>query len=105
MARKAIKFHPASKTERSLEEKCHRRYIAISLTNGLVFHSAVVGGMNTQRYDSLAQTGLKFDPDEPMLSLFMMDGQPTITQQFPVPILNSKSYHPTVLSFCKFFFY
>ena len=39
--------------------------MAISPTNGLVFHSAFIGGMNAQRFDDfLAQTRLNLDPDE-----------------------------------------
>ena len=39
--------------------------MAISPTNGLVFHSAVVGGMNARRFDDfLAQTRLNLNPDE-----------------------------------------
>ena len=38
--------------------------MAISPTNGLVFHSAVIGGMNARRFDDfLAQTRLNLDPD------------------------------------------
>ena len=43
--------------------------------NGLVFHSAVIGGMNAQRFDDfLAQTRLYLDPDEHVI--FIYDGAP-----------------------------
>ena len=49
--------------------------MAISPTNGLVFHSAVIGGMNAQRFDDfLAQTRLNLDPDEHVI--FIYDGAP-----------------------------
>ena len=49
--------------------------MAISPTNGLVFHSAFIGGMNAQRFDDfLAQTRLKLDPDEHVI--FIYDGAP-----------------------------
>ena len=49
--------------------------LAISPTNGLVFHSAIIGGMNTQRFsDVLAQTRLNLDPDENII--FIYDGAP-----------------------------
>ena len=39
--------------------------LAISPTSGLVFHSAILGGMNGRRFDDfLAQTRLNLDPDE-----------------------------------------
>ena len=49
--------------------------LAISPTNGLVFHSAIIGGMNTQRFsDVLAQKRLNLDPDENII--FIYDGPP-----------------------------
>ena len=49
--------------------------LAISPTNGLVFHSAIIGGMNTQRFsDILAQTRLNLSPDENII--FIYDGAP-----------------------------
>ena len=39
--------------------------LAISATAGLVFHSAIIGGMNAQTFaDFLTQTRLHLDPDE-----------------------------------------
>ena len=39
--------------------------LAISPAAGLVFHSAIIGGMNAQKFaDFLAQTRLHLDPDE-----------------------------------------
>ena len=52
--------------------------MAIPPTNGLVFHSAVIGGMNALvewRFDDfLAQTRLNLDPDEHVI--FIYDGAP-----------------------------
>ena len=47
----------------------------VSPTNGLVFHYAVIGGINAQRFDDfLAQTRLNLDPDEH--AIFFYDGAP-----------------------------
>ena len=47
--------------------------LAISLTSGLVFHSALLRGINEGRFDDfLAQTRLNLDPDERMI--FIYDG-------------------------------
>ena len=49
--------------------------LAISPTNGLVFHSSIIGGMNAQKFnDFLAQTRLNLDPDENVI--FIYDGAP-----------------------------
>ncbi|XP_074626345.1 uncharacterized protein LOC141884458 isoform X2 [Acropora palmata] len=49
--------------------------MAISPTNGLVFHSAVIGGMTARQFDDfLAQTRLNLDPDEHVI--FIYDGAP-----------------------------
>lgn len=49
--------------------------MAISPTNGLVFHSAVIGGMTARHFDDfLAQTRLNLDPDEHVI--FIYDGAP-----------------------------
>ena len=49
--------------------------LAISPTSGLVFHSAILGGMNGRRFDDfLAQTRLNLDPDEHVI--FIYDGAP-----------------------------
>ena len=46
--------------------------MAISPTNGLVFHSACIGGMNAQRFDDfLAQTRLNLDPDEHVIFIYV----------------------------------
>ena len=45
--------------------------MVISHTNGLVFHSAVVGGMNARRFDDfLAQTRLNLNPDEHVIFIY-----------------------------------
>ena len=47
--------------------------LAISPTSSLVFHSAILGGMNGRRFDDfLAQTRLNLDPDEQVI--FIYDG-------------------------------
>ena len=49
--------------------------LAISPSSGLVFHSAILGGMNGRRFDDfLAQTRLNLDPDEHLI--FIYDGAP-----------------------------
>ena len=51
--------------------------LAISPTSGLlvVFHSAILGGMNGRRFDDfLTQTRLNLDPDEHVI--FIYDGAP-----------------------------
>lgn len=52
--------------------------LAISPTVGVIFHSAILGGMNGQKFnDFLAQTRLNLDPDE--LAIFIYDGAPAHT--------------------------
>ena len=49
--------------------------LAISPTSGLVFHSAILRGMNGPSFDDfLAQTRLNLDPNEHMI--FIYDGVP-----------------------------
>ena len=49
--------------------------LEVSPVNGLVFHSAYVGGMNARRFnDFLAQTRQNLDPDEEVI--FIYDGAP-----------------------------
>ena len=49
--------------------------MAISLTNGLVFPSAIVGGMNIQRFsDFLLHARLNLNPNEHVI--FIYDGAP-----------------------------
>ena len=49
--------------------------LAVSPVNGLVFHSAYVGGMNAPRFnDFLTQTRQNLDPDEEVI--FIYDGTP-----------------------------
>ena len=49
--------------------------LAVSPVNGLVFHSAYIGGMNAPRFnDFLAQTRQNLDPDEEVV--FIYDGAP-----------------------------
>jgi len=71
----------ARREERAYRQVCGQQgrnvtvTMAISPTNGLVFHSAVIGGMNAQRFDDfLAQTRLYLDPDEHVI--FIYDGAP-----------------------------
>ena len=49
--------------------------LAVSPVNGLVFHSAYIGGMNARRFnDFLAQMRQNLDPDEEVI--FIYDGAP-----------------------------
>ena len=67
--------------ERAYRQVCGQRgrnvtvALAISPTNGLVFHSAFLGGMNGQRFnDFLSQAKLNIDPNEHVI--FIYDGAP-----------------------------
>ncbi|XP_068721579.1 uncharacterized protein [Montipora capricornis] len=71
----------ARRGERAYRQVCGQRgrnvtvTMAISPTNGLVFHCACIGGMNAQRFDDfLAQTRVNLDPDEHVI--FIYDGAP-----------------------------
>lgn len=71
----------ALRGERAYRQVCGQRgrnvtaAMAISPTSGLVFHSAILGGMNARRFDDfLAQTRLNLDPDEHLI--FIYDGAP-----------------------------
>ena len=58
---------PETKEEPEPQRKRNTVTVALAIypTNGLVFHSAIIGGTNTQRFsDVLAQTRLNLDPDE-----------------------------------------
>ena len=49
--------------------------LAISPINGLVFHSAIIGGMNAERFSEFsAQARLNLDPNEHVV--FIYDGAP-----------------------------
>ena len=49
--------------------------LAVSPVNGLVFHSAYIGGMNACRFNNfLAQTRQNLDPDEEVILIY--DGAP-----------------------------
>ena len=67
--------------ERAYRQVCWQRgrnltvALAISPTSGLVFHSAIIGGMNAQKFaDFLAQTRLNLDLDAQVV--FIYDGAP-----------------------------
>ncbi|PFX31730.1 hypothetical protein AWC38_SpisGene3423 [Stylophora pistillata] len=69
----------AIRGERAYKKVCGQRgrnltvALAISPTTGLVFHSAMIGGMNAQKFaDFLAQTRLHPDPDKQVV--FIYDG-------------------------------
>ena len=71
----------AIRGERAYRQVCGQRgrnltvALAISRTGGLVFHSAIIGGMNAQKFaDFLAQTRLHLDPDEQVV--FIYEGAP-----------------------------
>ena len=71
----------AKQGKREYKQVCGQRgrnvtvAIAISPINGLVFHSAIIGGMNTERFsDLLLQEMLNLDPEE--LVVFIYDGAP-----------------------------
>ena len=67
----------AIRGERAYRQVCGQRgrnltvTLAISLTAGLVFHSAIIGGTNAQKFaDFLAQTRLNLDPDEQVVFIY-----------------------------------
>ena len=62
--------------------------LTISPTNGLVFHSSIIGGMNAQKVNGfLAQTRLNLEPDEHVI--FIYDGAPAHHNPAnPTPTLN-----------------
>ena len=71
----------ARQGERAYRQVCGQRgrnvtvALAISPVNGLVFHSAYIGGTNAPRFnDFLAQTRQNLDPDEEVV--FIYDGAP-----------------------------
>ena len=78
----------ARRGERAYRQVCGQRgrnvtvTMAISPTNGVVFHSGFIGGMNAQRFDDfLAQTRLNLDPDEHVI--FIYDGAPAHVHNNP----------------------
>ena len=71
----------ALRGERAYRQVCGQReknvtvVLAISPTSGLVFHSAILGGMNGRSFDDfLVQRRLNLDPDEHVI--FIYDGAP-----------------------------
>ena len=71
----------ALREERAYRKVCGQRgrnatvALAVSATNGLVFHSAMFGGMNRQCFSELlAQTRENLDPEE--IVIFIYDGTP-----------------------------
>ena len=71
----------ARQGERAYRQICGQRgrnvtvALAVSPVNGLVFHSAYIGGMNVPRFNAfLAQTKQNLDPDEEVI--FIYDGVP-----------------------------
>ena len=73
----------AIRGERAYRQVCGQRgrnltvALAISATAGLVFHSVIIGGMNSQKFaDFLTQIRLYLDPDEQVV--FIYDGAPAL---------------------------
>ena len=71
----------ARQGERACRRVCGKRgrnvtvALAVPPVNGLVFHSAYIGGMNAPRFNAfLAQTSPNLDPDEKVI--FIYDGAP-----------------------------
>ena len=67
----------AIRGERAYRQVCGQRgrnltvALAISAIAGLVFHSAIIGGMNAQKFaDLLTQTRLHLDPDEQLVFIY-----------------------------------
>ena len=75
----AVLHHTRQRGERAYRQVCGQRgrnatvCLAISPINGLVFHSACLGGMNAVRFsDFLVQARLNLDPNETII--FIYDG-------------------------------
>ena len=67
----------ARQGERAYRQVCGQRgrnvtvALAVSPVNGLVFHSAYIGGMNAPRFNAfLAQTRQNLDPDEEVVFIY-----------------------------------
>ena len=62
--------------------------LAVSPVNGLVFHSACIGGMNAPRFnDFLAQTRQNLDPEEEVILTY--DGAPA-HRNLAIPAANTE---------------
>ena len=70
--------------------------LAVSPVNGLVFHSAYVGGMNARRFnDFLVQTRQNLDPDEEVI--FIYNGAPA-HRNLAIPATNTELEMPPAYS-------
>ena len=70
--------------------------LEVSPVNGLVFHSAYVGGMNARCFnDFLAQTRQNLDPDEEVV--FIYDGAPAHRNP-AIPATNTEIKMPLAYS-------
>ena len=70
--------------------------LEVSPVNGLVFHSAYVGGMNARRFnDFLVQTRQNLDPDEEVI--FIYDGAPA-HRNLAIPATNTELEMPPAYS-------
>ena len=80
--------------ERAYRQVCGQRgrnvtvALAVSPVNGLVFHSAYIGGMNAPRFnDFLVHTRQNLDPDEEVI--FIYDGAPAHRNP-AIPVANTE---------------
>ena len=92
----------ARQGERAYRQVCGQRgrnvtvALAVSPVNGLVFHSAYVGGMNARRFnDFLVQTRQNLDPDEEVI--FIYDGAPA-HRNLAIPATNTELEMPPAYS-------
>ena len=70
--------------------------LEVSPVDGLVFHSAYVGGMNARHFnDFLAQTRQNLDPDEEVI--FIYDGAPA-QRNTAIPATNTELEMPPAYS-------
>ena len=88
----------ARQGERAYRQVCGQRgrnvtvALAVSPVNGLVFHSAYVGGMNARRFnDFLVQTRQNLEPDEEVI--FIYDGAPA-HRNIAIPAGNASGLQP-----------
>ena len=92
----------ARQGERAYRQVCGQRgrnvtvALAVSPVNGLVLHSAYVGGMNARRFnDFLVQTRQNLDPDEEVI--FIYDGAPA-HRNLAIPATNTELEMPPAYS-------
>ena len=92
---KLARPQPEEKQARCDPEESIAAALAVSPVNGLVHHSAFVGGMNDQPFDIfLAETRTNLDPDEEVIFIYGEARQLTATSLSQRSTLSSRSCRP-----------